>query len=181
MFVHNFAAHTHGLHHHQEGNTAMATWTPLNVVLGVLEMQSVLFTHSVREVNIEMSMWHLQTKWKLKWWRVLCSALHRDKLASVCVCLTSARGVRLRRSVREVIVPFQGQCNASARLVLIVGDYFRFADRWGDRNVIILTFANFQNCFTILHHATRADTRRKLPVTDLTALLSAYWNYSIIL
>lgn len=43
----------------------------------------------------------------------------------------------VRGSVREVIVPFQGQCSASACLVLIVGDYFRFADRWGDRNVII--------------------------------------------
>lgn len=45
--------------------------------------------------------------------------------------------MRVRGSVREVIVPIQGHCSASARLVLIVGDYFRLADRWGDRNVII--------------------------------------------
>lgn len=50
-------------------------------------------------------------------------------------------GERRRRcaGVREVIGPFQGHCSASARLVLIVGDYFRHADcrLLGDRKVII--------------------------------------------
>lgn len=68
-------------------------------------------------------------------------------------------GERRRRcaGVREVIGPFQGHCSASARLVLIVGDYFRHADcrlptadsqLLGDRKVIIdicqLTIWNLQ-------------------------------------
>lgn len=84
---------------------------------------------------------------QMKWKRA--SILQRCIAISTCtrVCVSNVWRVRgqsgerwrRRAGVREVIGPFQGHCSASARLVLIVVDYFRHADcqLLGDRKVII--------------------------------------------
>lgn len=95
---------------------------------------------------------------------ILQRALHREVArARVCVRGRARVCARCAGVRREVIGPIQGQCSASARLVLIVGDYFRLADRWGTgvSTYVLLTFANFQIQMTSL---TSCSVRMKTSI-----------------